>query len=125
MRYWSHCFRQFTDIMNTLTRSLTALTLAVSLAGCASSGGYGGFSNYPYRNTVTGAAVGAAGGALLGHVADDGRGNGTLVGGALGAVVGGAAGYALDHKEQNGSNYYGREPYYDSRPQQRYPYYGR
>jgi surface antigen len=109
--------------MKTLTRSLTALTLTASLAGCASSGGYGGFSNYPYRNTVTGAAVGAAGGALLGHVADDGHGNGTLVGGALGAVVGGAAGYALDHKEKNDA--YRGQPYYDPRPQQRYPYYGR
>jgi hypothetical protein len=109
--------------MKTLTRSLVALTLAASLAGCASPGGYD-FGNSPYRNTVTGAAIGAAGGALLGHVADDGNGSGALVGGTLGAVVGGAAGYALDHKEKNGSNY-GREPYYDAHSQQRYPYYGR
>lgn len=79
--------------MNTLTKLPISLALLASLAGCAGPG------YYSHRGTMTGAAVGAAGGALLGYAADDGYGNGALVGGALGALAGGAAGYAYDQNQ--------------------------
>jgi hypothetical protein len=88
---------------------LPALFFPVLLGGCASPG-YNGYNHYPYRGTVTGAAVGAAGGALLGYAADGGQGNGALLGGTLGAVAGGATGYYFDQKRREGE-YQGR-PYY-------------
>ncbi|MGX2040832.1 glycine zipper domain-containing protein [Methylocaldum sp. MU1018] len=97
--------------MNTIRHQLLVLTLGTALTGCASTG-YHAHSDYPYRNTITGAAIGAAGGALLGHAADDG-GRGALVGGAVGAMVGGAAGYYMDQKK-NRDPYYGRQPNYSS-----------
>ena len=100
--------------MNTRFRFLTALTwwvLIALLTGCAGPG-YG-YRQHPYRSTMTGAALGAAGGALLGYGADDGYGNGAVTGGALGAVVGGAAGYYLDQKRQRPA--YGPQPYYAPR----------
>lgn len=95
--------------MNITTQSFTALTLAASLAGCAAPGYYG-YNHAPYRGTVTGAAVGAAGGALLGYAADGGYGNGALVGGALGALAGGAAGYYFDQRRDDPN--YRPDPYY-------------
>ncbi|MGZ8219224.1 hypothetical protein [Methylomagnum sp.] len=93
--------------MNTLTKPLISLALLVSLAGCAGPG------YYNHRGTMAGAAVGAAGGALLGYAADGGYGNGALVGGALGAVAGGAAGYAYDQnqRERRYDDGYGRSGY--------------
>lgn len=79
--------------MNTLTKPLIYLAFLASLAGCA------GPSYYSHRGTMTGAAVGGAGGALLGYAADGGYGNGALIGGALGALAGGAAGYAYDQNQ--------------------------
>lgn len=114
--------------MKTLTKPLVALALTALLAGCAGPGyyGYGGVG--PYRNTLAGAAIGAAGGALLGHASDDGYGNGALVGGALGAMAGGAAGYALDHRANRGYRH-DRQPYdgygngrYRERRDYGYPY---
>jgi len=97
--------------VNTLRNRLMVLAFTTALAGCASTG-YHSHNEHPYRNTLTGAAIGAAGGALLGHTADDG-GRGALVGGAVGAMVGGAAGYYIDQKKK-------REPYYDHRPNDSY-----
>lgn len=94
--------------MNRLCKSLSALLLAGTLGGCATAGYYG-HNAYPYRGTLTGAAVGAAGGALLGYAADGGYGNGALLGGTLGALAGGATGYYFDRKR---GNPYDR-PYYD------------
>lgn len=93
--------------MNFPTKSLMAWLLAAALAGCAAPGYYGQ-NHYPYRGTVTGAAVGAAGGALLGYAADGGYGNGALLGGTLGALAGGATGYYFD--QQRGPEY-GPRPY--------------
>lgn len=93
--------------MKTAHILLPALFFPILLGGCAGPG-YGGYNNYPYRGAVTGAAVGAAGGALLGYAADGGRGNGALLGGTLGAVAGGATGYYFDQKRN--------EPHYDYRP---------
>ncbi len=94
--------------MNTPTRILAALACAATLAGCAMPGPYYG-SGPSYNKTLAGAAIGGAGGALLGYAADDGHGNGALVGGTLGALAGGATGYYLD---RNGNQYRGGQPYY-------------
>jgi len=95
--------------VNKIRTLLIVLTCATALTGCASTG-YHPHENYPYRNTLTGAAIGAAGGALLGHAVDDG-GRGALLGGTVGAMVGGAAGYYMDQKK-NRDSYYGRQPNY-------------
>jgi hypothetical protein len=97
--------------MNTLTKLLISLALLASLTGCA------GPSYYSHRGTMTGAAVGGAGGALLGYAADGGYGNGALIGGALGALAGGAAGYAYDQNQQERryDNGYDRYDYAPSR----------
>lgn len=92
--------------MNTPTKLLTSLALLASLAGCTGS------NYHSHRGTMTGAAVGAAGGALLGYAADGGYGNGALVGGALGALAGGAAGYAYDQNQSS--------PRYDYAPSRRH-----
>lgn len=91
---------------------LMVLSFTIALSGCASSG-YHSHGDYPYRNTLTGAAIGAAGGALLGHAADGG-GRGALVGGTVGAVVGGAAGYYMDQNRKREA-YYNRQPGYNDR----------
>ncbi|BBA33407.1 17 kDa surface antigen [Methylocaldum marinum] len=104
--------------MNDLKLGLMVLSLTITLTGCASTG-YHGHNDYAYRNTVTGAAIGAAGGALLGHAADDG-GRGALVGGAVGAMVGGAAGYYMDQKKKRDS-YYNRHPNYNNYNDPYYP----
>jgi uncharacterized protein YcfJ len=96
--------------MKNANKIFLALILMAVLAGCASPGSYG-YNQYPYRGTVTGAAVGAAGGALLGYAADGGRGNGALLGGTLGAVAGGATGYYFDQKRRDGE--YQSRPYYN------------
>lgn len=104
--------------MNKLKTGLMVLSLTIALTGCASTG-YHSHNDYAYRNTVTGAAIGAAGGALLGHAADDG-GRGALVGGAVGAMVGGAAGYYMDQKKKRDSQY-DRQPNYSNYNDPYYP----
>jgi len=101
------------------------LTGVVAIAGCASPGYYQPYDSYQYRNTLGGAAVGAAGGALLGHAIGDGADD-ALVGGALGAMVGGAVGYSMDQKQKQDvyGNPYPRydgsyRPYSDQRGKQR------
>ncbi|OON41198.1 glycine zipper 2TM domain [Izhakiella australiensis] len=67
--------------MNTMTKRLTAValatTLAVSLAGCS-------HWSKRDRNTAIGAGVGAVGG----HVLTNGSGVGTLGGAAVGGIIG-------------------------------------
>lgn len=95
-----------TTAMNLHFRFLAALLLTTSLAGCAGPG--------PYRNTLNGAAIGGAGGALLGYAYDGGRGHGALAGGALGAAAGGATGYYLDQRDRPQAPAYGYQPGYQS-----------
>lgn len=104
--------------MNNANILLPALFFPVLLGGCAGPGYYG-HNGYPYRGTVAGAAVGAAGGALLGYAADGGYGNGALLGGTLGAVAGGATGYYFDRQRRDGDGY-AHAPYRRQRHGERY-----
>jgi hypothetical protein len=88
---------------------VVAMSLAMSLAGCAATGGAGRVVVYDAgpdpvlaqqaaafnRTVVEGAAIGAATGALIGALASRNRGQGALVGGAVGVLVGLAAGAAV------------------------------
>lgn len=100
-----------------MIRHSAIIVLCASLAalsGCASTHhqpyAYGG----SHRNALTGAAIGAAGGALVGHAVDDG-GRGALVGGALGAMAGAGIGYHLDKKRDREAYGYRQAPQYDGR----------
>ncbi|BBL75066.1 glycine zipper domain-containing protein [Methylomagnum ishizawai] len=90
--------------MNTPNRILSILACVATLSACAAPGNYG-YGQPGYGGALTGAAVGAAGGALLGYAADGGRGNGAVTGGALGAVAGGAVGYAMDRNQERSDPY--------------------
>lgn len=65
----------------TSASSLVALTLIVSLAGCANM-------SERQRGTAGGAAIGAGTGAILGAVTGGNAGKGAVVGGVIGAVAG-------------------------------------
>ena len=107
----------------------TAIALAsvLVLSGCAGPHSHPYAYGGGYRNTLTGAAIGAAGGALVGHAVDDG-GRGALVGGAVGAMVGGGVGYHMDKKAErdryDGRPYYPENDYRDHRGHgsETYPY---
>lgn len=79
------------------------LVTVLLITGC-SNNPYNTGSN-PYAGEkaqvglVTGAAAGAAIGALTSSKKD--RGKGALIGAGAGAVLGGTTGYALDKNEQN------------------------
>ena len=107
--------------MNLLNKSIATLALGSVLAGCAAPGYYGDNQAPYYNRAITGAAVGAAGGALLGYAADGGYGNGAWVGGALGALAGGAAGYYLD-QQRNAPVYRPYPPYRGPRSHRGNPY---
>lgn len=93
--------------MKTLVRIL-ALSAVVATAAC--SGVPSQYQQYQY--TATGAALGAAAGALVGNEINDGTG--ALVGGTAGAVVGGAIGRSYDQQRYYG--YQGNQGgYYDPR----------
>lgn len=98
-----------------MKKSISAAVLAVSLAlgGCAANP-----TLQQYQYTATGAAIGGAAGALLGHNLE-GR-KGAYVGGAAGALLGGAVGNQMDRQRQSG--YYGNNSGYY--PPQTDPYYG-
>jgi hypothetical protein len=97
-----------------LGRLMTVGLLALSLAGCAATGGAGRVVVYDAgpdpvlaqqsaafnRTVVEGAAIGAAAGALIGALATRNRGQGALVGGIVGAVIGVAAGAAVAGEQQ-------------------------
>lgn len=70
----------------------SAVIILPFLTGCVSHPGY--HSNY--SRTITGSAIGATGGALLGHAAD--RDKGVYIGSAAGALIGGAIGYSMDRQ---------------------------
>ena len=74
-----------------MKKIVLASLIAAPLSGCA--------ANDPNQKTKTGAAVGAAAGALLGYAVDDGTG-GVLAGAAVGALAGGGVGYYMDKQQK-------------------------
>ena len=74
-----------------MKKIVLASLIAATLSGCA--------ANDPNQKTKTGAAVGAATGALLGYAVDDGTG-GVLAGAAVGALAGGGVGYYMDKQQK-------------------------
>ena len=94
---------------------------ASSLVGCATPGyspyGYDNSGFHNHKRALAGAAIGAAGGALVGNAVTHDAG-GALVGGAVGATVGGLVGHSMDRKAN-------RKQYRDDRyrPPQQYDYY--
>ncbi len=67
-----------------LRKISTGLFLAVSLTALAGCG------NTPGHRALTGGAIGAGGGAIIGAATGMGAGTGALIGGAAGAVTGAA-----------------------------------
>jgi outer membrane protein OmpA-like peptidoglycan-associated protein len=81
-----------------------ALTVLISivLAGCASEGGSGGFSNRPLTNTETGALIGAGIGGVIGAVAySRDRTDGAVAGIVGGGLAGGAVGAYMDGQKKD------------------------
>ena len=76
--------------MTTISKLFLVVLLALNLAACA------GMSD-TQRRTMTGAGVGAAGGALVGELAT----GQPLHGAAIGAAVGAASGWLYDRHERN------------------------
>lgn len=73
-------------------KKLVLVTLmATVLSGCA--------TDDPNKRTKTGAAIGAAAGALLGYAVDDGTG-GVVAGAAVGALAGAGVGMYMDKQQQ-------------------------
>ncbi|MFM2082789.1 MAG: hypothetical protein RL380_1480 [Verrucomicrobiota bacterium] len=70
---------------------------AVVLAGCVSP--YDGSPNRTGTGALTGGAIGAAGGALIGSTRGH-AGEGALIGAAVGLLTGGLVGHAMDQEEQ-------------------------
>jgi len=69
-------------------------TLLLALASCLALSACTG----PNAKTKTGAGIGAATGAVIGYLVDDGIG-GVLVGGAIGAAAGGVIGNKMDNQQ--------------------------
>ncbi|MGD8958094.1 MAG: glycine zipper domain-containing protein [Chromatiaceae bacterium] len=76
--------------MMTFAKPLLVVLLVVGLAACSSM-------SDTQRRTMTGAGVGAAGGALIGELAT----GQPLHGAAIGAAVGAASGWLYDRHEKN------------------------
>lgn len=73
-------------------KKLVLVTLmTTALAGCA--------TDDPNKKTKTGAAIGAAAGAIVGYAVDDGTG-GVLAGAAVGALAGAGVGRYMDKQQQ-------------------------
>lgn len=68
-----------------------ATAVVVGLSACA--------ADDPNQKAKTGAAIGAAAGALLGYAVDDGKG-GVIVGAAVGALAGAGVGHYMDNQQQ-------------------------
>ncbi|HEC73188.1 MAG TPA: OmpA family protein [Methylophaga aminisulfidivorans] len=66
--------------------------LAAALNGCA--------ANDPNQKTKTGAAIGAAAGALVGYAINDEGAGGALAGAAVGALAGGGVGRYMDNQQK-------------------------
>ena len=69
-----------------MKRLMSVFALTAVLGGCASP------ITQRERATLTGGALGAGAGALIGNAVDDRPGRGALIGGALGALGGAAIG---------------------------------
>jgi outer membrane protein OmpA-like peptidoglycan-associated protein len=78
------------------TSLLIAVAAAVALAGCASMEDFA--TNPEKQKTRQGAAIGAAGGAVVGLLIDGGW-KGALIGAGVGALAGGAVGNYQDKQE--------------------------
>jgi len=76
--------------MTTLSKFFIAAVLIFNLAACANM-------SDTQRRTMTGAGIGAAGGALVGELAT----GQPLHGAAIGAAVGAASGYLYDRHKKN------------------------
>lgn len=79
-----------------MKRAIVSLCVAALLAGCAQTP-----TMQDRQKTITGTAIGAGAGAILGNIAG-GKGNrtkGALIGGAIGATVGGLIGRQMDNQE--------------------------
>lgn len=74
-----------------MSKMIVVGTIVLTLIDCA--------ADDPYKRTKTGAAVGAAAGAVLGHIVDDG-GGGALVGAAVGAITGAGVGHYMDNQQR-------------------------
>ena len=78
------------------TSLLIAIAAAVSLVGCAATDDF--MNNPDKQKTRQGAAIGAAGGAVVGLLIDGGW-KGALIGAGVGALAGGAVGNYQDKQE--------------------------
>lgn len=87
------------------------LAIALLMAGCAENSYYNGYSGR-YNKTLTGAGIGALGGAAIGAATAQNPTQGALIGAGAGAVVGGGVGYYLDQKDKQPPPPYGYGPYY-------------
>lgn len=86
-------------------RTACLLFLIASLNACAAPGYPYGYDSYGrHQKALTGAAMGAAGGALLGGAMTQ-DGGGALIGGALGGVVGGLVGNSMDKQRNRHEDY--------------------
>ena len=88
--------------MKKAVQAVLAIALLAPLAGCYS----------PQDRALGGAAIGGAGGAIIGAAASGGRAGGTLVGAAVGAASGAMIGAATSPPQgprcaQWGYDYYG------------------
>lgn len=97
-----------------------AMATTVALAGCTTDQ----YGNQRASRGLTGAGIGAAGGAAVGAI----TGGDVLAGAAIGAAAGAVIGIVTEdrnrYQDRNGQRYYygqdGREYYYDDRRQRRY-----
>jgi hypothetical protein len=92
--------------MKTSSLLFPALTLSTLLAGCV------GVGPNTQRDAVSGGALGALAGAIIGNNSRGGDAlGGALLGGELGALAGGTLGNSVDHQQ---GTLYGRSPDYAS-----------
>ena len=79
--------------MKTRALFLSSLALTTLLAGCAGTG------PNTQQGAVTGGALGALAGAIIGNNSRGGNAlGGALIGGAVGAIAGGTIGNSIDHQ---------------------------
>jgi uncharacterized protein YcfJ len=76
---------------------VAAVTLAVVLTGCVSP--YDGSPDRTGTGALTGGAIGAGSGALIGSASGH-AGEGALIGAAAGLIAGGLIGHSMDQEEQ-------------------------
>jgi hypothetical protein len=71
--------------------------LAILAAGCETPGGY---PDRTATGALTGGAIGAGTGAIIGGSSGHHAGEGALIGGAIGALTGGIIGNAMDQQQR-------------------------